>query len=456
MTAALSLLPAFASRAEDQFPATILHAGPVSLEFNNGELRYLYVGEREIVRRVYFAVRDDQWGTIPPVFALSEVKHDAESFSIRLEAECKNAAVDYAWKAKITGSSSGEIVFDVEGTAYQDFKSNRIGLCLLYGAGALAGQKFETVGEAGETKTGAFPTLVSPKLVAGKYRQLRYVAPNLMQVTAQMEGAIFSMEDQRNFGDSSFKAYSPLVYEYPSIPANASAHQRLSISILGAERGPERKEGLRITVGGPIAGAKIPKVAEAAPNPEPLDFVKLNANRETYAAQKTITFRFNPTTHLRDDEMIMENIPAVIDEVATIRSFATGASIRVDPVGFNSKVRGAMTDPRSEMPFGAAWCAAMLKALAVAGVEEAGFAVDGDFAHATQREIGAHAGAALLETKLEGAPRPPVEALGVADGGKRLVWLINRTSDIQEIDLVEGGVQAPLQPWEVRMVTLGK
>jgi hypothetical protein len=275
-----------------------------------------------------------------------------------------------------------------------------------------------------------------------------------MQVTARMEDAWFSMEDQRNFGDSSYKAYAPLGYEYPKVQANATTHQRLTISVLGADRIPVAEKELRVTIGAPIQGTKLPHVTEATPNAEPLDFAKLNANRDTYATQKTITFRFNPTTHLRDDEMIMENIPAVIDEVATIRSFAPEAIIRVDPVGFNSKVRGAMTDPRSEMPFGAAWCAAMIKALAIAHVPEAGFAVDGDFAHATQKEIGAHAGATILETKIEGAVRAPIEALAIEDGGKRFLWLINLTGDVHELEFNGGPVQAAMQPWEVRMVEL--
>src|SRR5258708_1292060 len=45
-----------------------LHAGPISLKFEDGELRYLYVGQKEIVRRVYFAVRDGSWNTAMPRF----------------------------------------------------------------------------------------------------------------------------------------------------------------------------------------------------------------------------------------------------------------------------------------------------------------------------------------------------------------------------------------------------
>jgi len=42
----------------------LLHAGPITVKLEDGELRYLYVGQKEIVRRVYFAVRDGQWKLI--------------------------------------------------------------------------------------------------------------------------------------------------------------------------------------------------------------------------------------------------------------------------------------------------------------------------------------------------------------------------------------------------------
>src|SRR5690242_14193058 len=38
----------------DKDRATFLNAGPIRLKFIDGELRYLYVGDKEIVRRIYF------------------------------------------------------------------------------------------------------------------------------------------------------------------------------------------------------------------------------------------------------------------------------------------------------------------------------------------------------------------------------------------------------------------
>lgn len=42
-----------------------LRAGPLSLVFEAGDLRYLSLGSHEAIRRVYGAVRDRDWGTVP-------------------------------------------------------------------------------------------------------------------------------------------------------------------------------------------------------------------------------------------------------------------------------------------------------------------------------------------------------------------------------------------------------
>ncbi len=58
-----------------------LRAGPLSLTFEDGELRRVCMGSREVVRRVYVAVRDSYWNTIVPV--ISEVRVSRAAWSSR-------------------------------------------------------------------------------------------------------------------------------------------------------------------------------------------------------------------------------------------------------------------------------------------------------------------------------------------------------------------------------------
>ena len=37
-----------------------LRAGPLALEYGTADLRYIRLGDREVIRRMYFAVRDTQ------------------------------------------------------------------------------------------------------------------------------------------------------------------------------------------------------------------------------------------------------------------------------------------------------------------------------------------------------------------------------------------------------------
>jgi hypothetical protein len=58
----------------EQFPSRRpLQAGPLSLEYEDGELRYVRLGGREVIRRWYVAVRDRNWGTVPGRAASTDI-----------------------------------------------------------------------------------------------------------------------------------------------------------------------------------------------------------------------------------------------------------------------------------------------------------------------------------------------------------------------------------------------
>ena len=47
----------------------VLTAGPLSVELDGGQLRYLTVSGVEVLRAVSFLVRDENWGTYIPVIS---------------------------------------------------------------------------------------------------------------------------------------------------------------------------------------------------------------------------------------------------------------------------------------------------------------------------------------------------------------------------------------------------
>ena len=262
-----------------------LQAGPIHLKFCDGEIRYLYVGEREIARRVYFAVRDKNWNTAMPKFSKIEIHRQADAFTIDLEAACVTDKADYHWTGGLSGRRTEASCFPANGAAGRDFDSNRIGICLLYGTPALLRQEFETVDADNNLFRGAFPQTVSPKLVAEKFQTLRYVADG-MTVTATMEGATLDLEDQRNYGDSSFKAYAPLPYPYPHIAKDDRKTQTLTLKVEHAPAAKKADSTCHITLGDALPNAKIPKLLTAAPDVPDFTFGGVNFNRDNFRDKK--------------------------------------------------------------------------------------------------------------------------------------------------------------------------
>src|SRR5438093_1936667 len=94
-----------------------LRAGPLSLVWEEGDLRYVKLGEREILRRVYAAVRDRNWGTVPARLSNVRMEADPNTFRIDYDAEHQEGEIDFAWHGTITGDAQGTITFTMDGHA---------------------------------------------------------------------------------------------------------------------------------------------------------------------------------------------------------------------------------------------------------------------------------------------------------------------------------------------------
>ena len=63
---------------------TQLRAGPLSMIFEAGDLRYIRFGNHEILRRVYVAVRDHNWDTTLPQLSNVQIEREPPSVSHHL------------------------------------------------------------------------------------------------------------------------------------------------------------------------------------------------------------------------------------------------------------------------------------------------------------------------------------------------------------------------------------
>jgi hypothetical protein len=211
----------------------ILRAGPVSAVLENGDLRYVRLGDVEIVRRLYVAIRDRNWDTIPPNYMTYRVHDEGDHFRVELAAEHVSADVDFAWSGSIEGSADGTIRYTLDGAPRNPFLRNRIGFCVLHPSD-LAGVPARTETPEGPVE-GRFPDLISPRQPFFDMQAITHPAGDNAKATIQFEGDLFEMEDQRNWTDASYKTYStPLRIPYP-VEVDPSSHiiQTVTISVSG-------------------------------------------------------------------------------------------------------------------------------------------------------------------------------------------------------------------------------
>ena len=221
---------------------TELQAGPLSLIFEAGDLRYIRFGEREMLRRVYVAIRDRNWDTILPQLSNVQIECVGDTFRITYDVENKHGEVDFLWRGTITGDANGTITFSMDGEARSTFRRNRIGFCVLHPMG-LAGSPCRIEKVDGAVEESAYPISIAPQLLIdgeikpvapfNNMRAVRYEVTSGVEAEVRFEGEIFEMEDQRNWTDASYKTYgTPLSKPFPvEVPAGTKISQRITLTL---------------------------------------------------------------------------------------------------------------------------------------------------------------------------------------------------------------------------------
>lgn len=189
--------------------STALKAGPLSLLLEQGEIRRVRLGETEILRRIYLAVRGSDWRTIPPAIANLKVEAGADAFKATYALAHKQDEFDFAWSVEIEGDAQGHLRFRALGKSASAFLTNRVGMCLLHPPRECAGRPARWTGPDGRAQDGHFPDLISPHEPFQEIQAFSHQLEDGTWVDLAYEGEVFEMEDQRNWTDGSFKTYCP-------------------------------------------------------------------------------------------------------------------------------------------------------------------------------------------------------------------------------------------------------
>lgn len=300
-----------------------LRAGPLSGLYDptSGFLRRIELGEREVLRGIYAAVRDCNWGTTPATIRESRRTVEARSFRIEFESEHRHGEIHFVWQGRLQGDADGTIRYEFDGVAKTNFRRNRIGFCVLHPIHECAGARARQTRTDGAVRECRFPELIEPQIFGcSSFRDLPAVAHEIetgLWAELEFAGDTFEMEDQRNWTDASFKTYcTPLALPFPvEVRAGTRVHQvvtlRLAgkISSVGASSltvSPPKPEVLALEICAP-ATTRLPALGlGVASHGEPLD--ELEAR----------TLRQLRVSHLRADLRLAErNWQLKLDQAAS-------------------------------------------------------------------------------------------------------------------------------------------
>lgn len=246
----------------------VLHAGPVTALLDGIDLRYVRIGQVELVRRVYAAIRDRNWNTVPGEISDLEIDERDDSFDVSFGCRHRGHDIDFAWVGTISGDASGRIAYSFDGRAEIDMQYNRIGLCVHHPWRETAGAPFRARTPDGEIE-GSFPDLIGPQRFEGGVYHALFPAFDRLDVDLgaggslllEFEGDLWETEDHRNWTDANFKTYStPMALGFPhDLAAGAALVQRLAIIPSGITA-PAGDDGpVRLSIGAPT-GTTVPAI----------------------------------------------------------------------------------------------------------------------------------------------------------------------------------------------------
>jgi hypothetical protein len=222
-------------------PRVALRAGRLHAVYQAGELGEVTIGGVVIVRRVYVGVRTPDWATVRGVLSDVQIDARADSFRITFTSTHREGAIEYAWRGAIVGTPDSRITFSMDGEALRAFATNRTGVCVLHPR-ELSGAPVTLTHSDGREEAAAFSDTIDPHTAIFTDLRALTLAPH-PGVTARvtMDGDVWDTEDQRNWGDASYKSYNtrggaPQPWQ---LEAGARLHQTITIAVDGADAAPE-------------------------------------------------------------------------------------------------------------------------------------------------------------------------------------------------------------------------
>ena len=235
-----------------------LGAGPVTASLVGRDLRNVRYGGIEVAQRIYMALRDRNWDTIPGEVSDLVVDQGDDAFIVRFTVTHRQHELDLVWQGVIIGEPNGVVSYAMDATAGTDMTYKLIGLNVHHGMREFAGRPCHGVTPDGPI-VDVFPVEVAPQLIADETEVP--IFPPVASLTVELAGGVpvrfdfagdtFEFEDQRNWTDASFKAqsYPPRRGGFNTIRRGERVWQKVTITPSGTPPTvPDESGAIRVTL----------------------------------------------------------------------------------------------------------------------------------------------------------------------------------------------------------------
>lgn len=188
--------------------------GPWSFTLESGALRHIALQGHEAIRNIAFLVRDRDWGTLVPRLDNLQIAQIDTTLGITYDAVFESGDATLAVHVSIDVRPD-RLRMSAEGHPHGSFETNRAGFTVLHPIADVAGRPVRVKHSDGSSEDSTFPDLIEPWQPFMDIAALTHQVGNA-ELCCALHGDIFEMEDQRQWGDASYKTYNrPLDLPWP-------------------------------------------------------------------------------------------------------------------------------------------------------------------------------------------------------------------------------------------------
>lgn len=197
---------------------TTVRNGDYTASFWQGDLRYFDFAAIPIVQRLYGAVRDENWDSVPFVLTEWSLERKTEYDVMRFTKHHKSlhGEIDFRWHGTCEIFANGTVIYTMAGAALHSFRYCKIGINCHLALDTFLGKSYVSVGRNG-SENGVVPFEIVPqqnesgRLTAmwPAFSRCEFSVADDLVVDLQFLGTEAEVQDHRNWGDGNLKVFAP-------------------------------------------------------------------------------------------------------------------------------------------------------------------------------------------------------------------------------------------------------